>query len=340
MDVVNGEVSGLGGMQRHEWFVVRNKTDADDDDPSFSLNDTEKKLFDKTPWNEIPESRRGSIMLKQYLGGLLCDKICAAFPALFETLNKKLNEASTKLENMGEPRDTHAKRRAHLVAIALSFQKRITEAVERPWDVKDEANKIRKIVRDFNETFAKKMRLEGHTHKFEDQSLTEKECLERLTKVLRLDEREDSAATDATHYTRPKSFVGTEAMERGADEAKPIFAAIRGEVEQCGCTELPGRVHHDVLPRLYKLQRAEWSDLAVKHVKRVSQAVGSASERLLRAACDDSGATPALQEEIIGIVGRFYNASHDGALEELVEYSDKDLSGILQTDDVGFERKR
>lgn len=317
--------------------MVRNKTDADDEDPNFNLNDTENKLFEQSPWNAISESRRGSTMLKQYLAGLLCEKICAVFPTLFERLNITLKRVRKQRKDLGESRDTHEKRRAHLVDIAQLFQECAIRALKKPWDIEDEVNKVRKIVRGFNATFAKEMQLSGHAYEFEDQSLTEEECLGRLEKALSLNEREDNTVSDTAHA--PFQTVNAGILERSASETKPIFAAIRGEVEQCSCTELPGRVHHDVLPRLYKLQRNTWLKLAEEHIGRVSQAVATASANLLKATCEHHGATETLKNEILLTVGEFYNESLTGALRELRRYSDDDLSKILQTDDAGFERK-
>ncbi|OAR03062.1 hypothetical protein LLEC1_04715 [Akanthomyces lecanii] len=327
VDIANGKV-----LPHHGWFVVRNKTKNDEVDPDFDLQSTECALFGKQPWTKIRETRRGSGMLKKYLGKLLCDKIQAAFPTLLDNLRLQLKEAQATEIKLGPSRNSSHQRRAYLTEIAHRYQSRAREALERPWLLDSASSRARQIVRETNDSFAGKMRDSGHALSFQDHDLEMDGCLERLGKILHPETKPERA---------PARF-GVPEEENEDDNAKngaELFASIKAEVAICSSTQLPGMVHPDVIQRLYRKQTALWQDMASTHVRKIASTILSTAEELLNDACPASGSTSFLHGELLLSVRQFHDESLEKVLRALEMYCAGDQTKLLQTTDPGFIRR-
>lgn len=319
----------MARLLHHGWFVVRNKTKHDETDPDFDLQSTEGALFGKQPWTKIRETRRGSGMLKKYLGKLLCEKIQVAFPTLLDNLRRQLKEAQTTERNLGPARDSGHQRRAYLTQIAQRYQAHAREALERPWLLNSPSSRARQIVREANDAFSDEMRETGHQHSFQDQGLEMDGCLERLGSILLPDNNPPTVQT---------AHSATEDEDEG-DNGESLFDRIKEEVAICSSTQLPGMVHPDVIQRLYKEQTSLWHGLASDHVRQIANTILSTSEELLNLACPASGSTSFLHGELLLAVRQFHDESLEKVLYALEKYCDGDQTKLLQTTDPGFIRR-
>ncbi|OAA81280.1 vacuolar sorting protein VPS1 [Akanthomyces lecanii RCEF 1005] len=323
VDVANGKVDGVARLLHHGWFVVRNKTKNDEVDPDFDLPSTEDALFGKQPWSKIRETRRGSGMLKKYLGKLLCEKIQAAFPTLLDNLRRLLKEAQSTERKLGPSRDSSHQRRAYLTEIAQRYQDLADKALESPWLLDSPSARARQIVREANDAFDKQMRDSGHALSFQDHDLKMDDCLERLGKILHPETRLENSVPE----------------DEDEDNGAELFASIKEEVAICSSTQLPGMVHPDVIQRLYRQQTAIWHDVASVHVRELASAILSAAEELLNDVCPASGSTSFLHGELLLAVRQFHDESLEKVLRALKTYSEGDQTKLLQTTDPGFNHR-
>lgn len=319
MRIANGQEEGGDKLSHHGWFVVRNRTDDDSSDPNFDPQQAEANLFRQEPWTRVADSRRGSTRLKTYLSELLCDKLKAAFPRLEARLGKLLTDAEASMERLGAPRDTSEKKRSYLINLAQKYEERTKDALERPWRLDQANTKVRRLVRESNDSFAKGMRDSGHVYSFEDYDAKEEDYVQRLSALLSVDVPE---------------------LQRDAREGEELFAKIREEITNCGCTELPGQVHPDIIPRLYREQTRNWRAMAEKHLRQVAAGVMRAGEEILGSVCLRSGSSAAIIfEEWLRVLHESYDDALKRALGRLEAYCDGDQTKMLQITDPAFTKR-
>ncbi|TQW07602.1 dynamin gtpase [Cordyceps javanica] len=328
VDVANGNVDDVGRLLHHGWFVVRNKTKADESNPDFDLQSAESALFSKQPWVNIRETRRGSGMLKKYLGTLLCEKIQAAFPGILDNLRRQLKEAQAKEEELGPARTSSHQRRAYLTELAQEYQVLAEKAVERPWLLHLESARVGQISRESNDSFSELMRKSGHAFAFQNHDLD----IEGLTKRL------DPMLHPKRERERSKSILSVPEGDEEEEADAVILDIIKREVKICSSTQLPGMVHPDVIQRLYQLQTILWHKKASEHVRNVAGTVIATAKELLNEVCPSSGSTSFLHGELLLVIRQFHDESLEKVLDKLEEYCDADYNNLLQTTDPNFIR--
>ncbi|KAL8719774.1 MAG: hypothetical protein Q9225_003262 [Loekoesia sp. 1 TL-2023] len=155
----------------HGWFVVRNRTLAElnANISSFERSSRETTFFDSDPWNRLPESRRGTHALKQYLADQLCRRIREIFPSILVTVRDR--EVSTKhqLDRLGPARKSLEEKRTYLTDLAQQLHSLNSQALGgRYHGLNKESLKLRRLVREANDTFTTKMIVHGHCVPFQD----------------------------------------------------------------------------------------------------------------------------------------------------------------------------
>ena len=158
---------------KHGWFLVRNRTPEEVEQgisPS-RLQCLETELFDDLPWNQVSEKRRGTQALMKFLAGLLCDRIQSTFPSLLANIRERKKSTKGQLESLGPERKSLAKKRAYLTKIAQDFSSMASQALNGRYDPSFPSTmKLRMLVREANDNFAKNMTHNGHTVTFVDIS--------------------------------------------------------------------------------------------------------------------------------------------------------------------------
>ncbi len=91
---------------RHGWFVVRNRTPSEVEEAISPLErySREQEFFNQEFWNQLPEERRGTEALKNYLAKLLCDRIEKVFPTILNDIETRRNRTALELEALGVAR--------------------------------------------------------------------------------------------------------------------------------------------------------------------------------------------------------------------------------------------
>lgn len=156
---------------RHGWFVVRNRTpsEAETSLEPIERHFREKTFFENAPWTELPIHRRGTQALKTFLAELLCTRIQEKFPAMLHELSDRIQLTRSRLESLGESRDATHKKRMYLTKLAQNFNQLASQALRGRYDSKTADNvKLRRMVREADDAFAKDMKVNGHTVAFVD----------------------------------------------------------------------------------------------------------------------------------------------------------------------------
>lgn len=256
--------------------------------------------------------------MKNYLSELLCDKIKAAFPRLEARLGELLRDAEATLARLGAPRNTSEQRRSYLVNLAQKYEQQAKDALERPWQLDKVNVRVRRLVREGNDNFAEGMRSSGHVYSFEDYDMKEEDYMQRFSALLSFD------VPESQHVAR---------------EGEDLFAKIREEIANCGCTELPGQVHPDIIPRLYREQTRNWRAAAEKHLRQIGTGVMGAAEEILDSVCPRSSSTAVIFDKWLLVLRESYDDALNRALGKLEAYCDGDQTKLLQITDPAFAKK-
>ena len=153
----------------HGWFVVRNRTPLE---AESSLEPRERQLKEQTffrdvPWNAQPEQRRGTQALKKYLAELLCSRIKENFPVMLSTIRNRINVTQSRLESLGATRKTVDQKRIYLTRLSQVFHLDASQALRGRYEFStSDSFKLRKLVREANDAFAKELKEHGHTVAF------------------------------------------------------------------------------------------------------------------------------------------------------------------------------
>lgn len=153
----------------HGWFVVRNRTPLE---AESSLEPRERQLkeqafFRDVPWNALPEHRRGTQALKKYLAELLCSRIKENFPVMLSTIKNRSNVTQLRLESLGATRKTVDQKRIYLTRLSQVFHLAASQALRGRYEFStSDSVKLRKLVREANDAFAKELKEHGHTVAF------------------------------------------------------------------------------------------------------------------------------------------------------------------------------
>jgi hypothetical protein len=126
----------------------------------------ESSTFSKSPWTELPEARRGTAKLKQFLADILCQQIRKEFPEMTKTLGKLLQEQNSLSTALGAPRLSVSLKRQYLHGIAAKYQDYAKSALESPGDLLMDDTKLRGMVVKAHNDFVEDVRTNGPTHKF------------------------------------------------------------------------------------------------------------------------------------------------------------------------------
>lgn len=159
---------------RHGWFVVRNRTPAELEEAIKPVDRhiRETKFFNMSPWNSLPSERRGTQALKKYLAELLSNRTRESFPTMLSTLRDRIKSITLRLEDLGCARGTLEEKRAFLTRIAQQFNSLASQAVHGRYETHSANNlKLRRLVREANDSFSSAMKISGHAVPFYEQSL-------------------------------------------------------------------------------------------------------------------------------------------------------------------------
>ncbi|RKK24413.1 hypothetical protein BFJ65_g2354 [Fusarium oxysporum f. sp. cepae] len=281
------------------WFLVRNRADKDPD--SFDLSAAEKKLFSKSPWNSVSQSRLGSTAAKSYLGTLLSSKIRDCFPTLRSTIQHNLEERQHEKTMLGEPRTSHAARQQFVVATVRKYEEMAQTALDRPGFL-DHSMELRREVSRLNAEFDKFMRARGGTWEFEDAEVDPRVLLDErlaLETQARAEDKQLPSRVRNVNKTKldaslDKAFPGLSQIQ----DTRNLMGAIQEKLALYQGSLLDGIINPDIYPDMYREQVKKWGHIANIHLARVAQAVNRCTASILNDVCPAESDTTTLSREL------------------------------------------
>ncbi|KAF4983038.1 hypothetical protein FZEAL_1463 [Fusarium zealandicum] len=292
------------GSLRKGWFLVRNRADKDGD--SFDLRAAEKSLFDKAPWNIVPQNRLGSAALKAYLGEVLSSRIRACFPELCKGIRSRLDEKRSQRQSLGEPRETHSAKQQYAISAVSQFQKFAGLALDRPEGLPESVRGLRWEVSNLNRDFGQFMRSKGATWDFLDKDL------DPYTEIVR--SINPNAATEAPVAARMSTKESASLDEQfphcsDVQDSGALIKSIEEHLDIYQAAQLPGVINPIVYHKVYQKQVAKWDKITQTHLARVIQAVVDCSVSILDLICPSNGDTNRLRQELENVLQTAYNSS-------------------------------
>lgn len=160
--------------------MVRNRTpeELEDNISNIERQKREENFFDAKPWNTLSESRRGTQALKNHLADLLCHRIQEVFPSIYATIQERQASSRHQLERLGPSRTTTEERRTYLTDLAQQLHSLNSQALRgRYHGLPNESLRLRRLVREANDTFTTEMIDHGHCVPFEDTPIYRNDTL-------------------------------------------------------------------------------------------------------------------------------------------------------------------
>ncbi|KAK8129401.1 interferon-induced GTP-binding protein Mx [Apiospora kogelbergensis] len=221
------------------WHVLKNLDSEAGQGSLAQRNVQEIEFFHKGIWAELPESVLGIDQLRNRLSKVLFSHITTELPSLIREIEGKHTVCQERLATLGQPRTTQLEQQAHLISISESYQRLVQSAVNGDWNDRffDDAEstigyrrRIRAVVHDLNDQFAKTLSKKGHRRHM-------------------IDSGEESIPKHCNLVTRD-AFV---------DHIENKMRKSRGR-------ELPGLFHPMLVADLFREQAPGKSWLAVAHL--------------------------------------------------------------------------
>jgi GTPase SAR1 family protein len=222
------------------WHVLKNLDSEASYEPLMKRDEREAEFFAGGIWRDLPESSLGIGQLRSRLSKVLLNHITEELPSLIEEIEMKRDSCRDKLEKLGVPRETLQEQQLHMIGISESFQRLVRSAVDGNWDdpfFSDEQSshgyerRIRSLVQNLNEEFAKVLARQGHRRQI-------------------VDDKNKSAPGVCINISR--------------DE---FIDYIREKIRTSRGRELPGLFHPMVVADVFREQAGPWDVLARKHVR-------------------------------------------------------------------------
>lgn len=228
------------------WHVLRNK-DSEKEDWSLAERDAvEENFFSEGIWKEMPSLLLGVDKLRGRLSKLLLEQIAAELPSLINDIEAKSNTYRSRLNKLGKPRATLAEQQLYLFQLSQSFQSLVKAAVDGTYNdpffedaqsLSGYQKRIRALIHNSNQDFAKKIARKGHRREVTD--LTGSKGVSR----------------GVTSVTRNEFLVHIERLMK----------RTRGR-------ELPGTFSPMIVSDLFFEQSTPWEEIARKHIDKVWKA--------------------------------------------------------------------
>ncbi|KAK1450438.1 vacuolar sorting protein VPS1 [Colletotrichum melonis] len=346
IDIASGYGKDSSRSMKDGWFVVRNRSDADDEELDFK--EAERKLFSRSPWDRIPETRRGSVQLQKYLGNLLCAQIRGNFPAIQESVRKLLSDAKDSRKSLGEPRSSHSLRQQYIRDVVEKYHTVATKTLKSPGSLTKDSLRVRGLVRRANESFTAQMLARGHTHTFEDHGV---DPIAQLSDTITLwsnpqpatvptpTGHEQVTTPPATPPTKRHAPPSQQPIKTQSVHAASFVDEIREQLHIWQTTELPGMVNTEVIQILYKAQSEKWQQIAEHHIENIADDVERASNSILEDVCSPNNCSKTLYEELARALTHFQQEAKQKALRELKEHCRREREAHLQTTDARFHER-
>lgn len=260
------------------WHVLRNR-DYESRDSSKEARDlTEKNFFTQGVWRDLPRGIVGINTLRERLSKVLLEQIKTELPSLIKDISTSLEECHARLFKMGESRVTIDQQRLFLLRISQDFQSLSRAAIDGIYgdpffeDARSKAGyskRLRAVVQNLNQDFAKSMRARGHFRYIVDDTVESK--------------------SDSKNVSENSYHIAISRSDFIQQEIRPLLKRSRGR-------ELPGMFNPLIVGDLFHEQAKPWEDLARKHLRDICDAVRAFLELTITYLTDEVTSEAVLRE--------------------------------------------
>lgn len=220
-------------------------------------------------------------------------------PDLVSEIQIKLDECTTRLSQLGEPRITNAAQFTLINKIATKYSRISAGALEGHYELlSDDKLFARRLIRRSLKDFEEAMTENGLKEPF-------RTCI-----------------ADADVISNSPEHEWAEKLM-----AIPTYSWIRSSIETYRAKEDPDEVNPLVKAKLWKEQTVSWKEIASENLARIEQKVFDVNEALFKAACPDNALRTKLQN---WLYDDFMKAS-EGARDELRRLIENEMKSSLFT---------
>ncbi|OOF92570.1 hypothetical protein ASPCADRAFT_8843 [Aspergillus carbonarius ITEM 5010] len=278
------------------WHVLKNMDTERESSSLSTRNREESEFLSKGAWADLPRSHVGIDTLRTRLSKLLLEQIVAELPGLIKEVKTKMDDCQQQLDGLGQPRTTINEQRSYLLHISQSFQNIVRAGVdgayndpffERVDSVDQYPKRIRGVVQNMNEKFARDISEYGHYRHTSDSP----------------NNKEDSTGEAQTVVTRQEYIQHVELLLRES----------RGR-------ELPGTFNPIVVNDLFQEQSQLWQNIAESHLHNVWAATNAFIIAVIRAVSDAATTVSLLQEVTVPAFDDRFQAMKQKLTEVLERY--------------------
>lgn len=183
------------------------------------------------------------------------------------------------------------------------------------------------------------MRAHGQTYYFDTDVDTMETILAKLRRHMRPDEPVNPDLVAESHPVAAPTVPPPDSRFSEVLSKDELLTKIGEEVATFSSAALPGMVHPDIIPQLYRMQTQKWKDIAEDHVQNISQTITVTTNHLVQSICPKTNDSGMLKAEISEIVSKKNKDALLRTLDTLYEYCASSQSQLLQTSDPNFAAK-
>ncbi|PWY93088.1 hypothetical protein BO94DRAFT_487610, partial [Aspergillus sclerotioniger CBS 115572] len=245
------------------WHVLKNMDTEKGTSSLATRNREESEFLSKGAWARLPRSYVGIDTLRTRLSKLLLEQIVAELPDLMEEVKTKMEDCQQQLDGLGQPRETVTEQRSYLLQISESFQSIVRAGVDGTYGgtfsgrvdaVKQYPNRIRGVVQNLNEKFAKYISEQGHYRHI------------------------SHSQNDARDVTSGQTVV---TRKKYIEHIELLLRESRGR-------ELPGTFNPMIITDLFQEQSQLWQKIAENHIDEVWAATQAFIIAVVRGVSDEA----------------------------------------------------
>ncbi|KAI5461635.1 P-loop containing nucleoside triphosphate hydrolase protein [Mariannaea sp. PMI_226] len=322
LKIANSRVrTGLGDEKDEDfilpngWFFVRNRLSTDPED--FDLDEEERELFSKYPWNRLRKDRVGTTALKDYLSRFLDSKIRNAFPKLRQKITNRLSVSRQENLLLGDPRDEHELRLKYVTNVAQLFKTQVEQCWTRNGH-QHQALQILSKQRYFSEAFRDVLTNCGMAYQFQEDAK-----VDSVTSCTRDSDKSPPSITELIKF--PGDAYSAYSHLPKVEGWKVLIAEIEKLMPGFGADQLPTFFDPSVFPKVYQLQVTKWWEISKIYLSQIHGAVQDFMLTVLCEVCPRKGATGKLHEGLAKILQAHFDQAYQITEQKCEERCRKEM---------------
>lgn len=261
------------------WHVLRNPNFTEKRDPKCDRRKIENAFFEQHSWSNVPPVNRGALALQKRLSELLTAHISKELPEILDDITDAIKRCEAEKDRLGSERDTPEKQRNYLMDIGEKFKHLMSCALEGEYSdsyFDAEHHRLRALIMNSNEIYAKTMTNFGHRWQLKDTDGS-------------------GRSPQLLFAVAPKHFALKAAAPELIEHNKLVEQVMLMQQSYRGL-ELPGLPQPRLVGKLFKQQSKNWRNITEVHVDHVFAVTKQFIEDLLTHAAGGKTSAAILSE--------------------------------------------